>query len=268
MLAFPSALKDPYSHRRILHELSTLTGGEVSNKDFEANQLREEINKASREAARRDEWISTLEDANTELESELSRAKATLTEQSENLSEKSSVIKALKKRLESTVEERADNSVTDSLLSLICRPDPPTPLECIELIERTYGDRCIILGSAKDSAQDMSLFSYGRRLLDMLRRLVTEYPTKLLEEGDSEARKVFGKNEYAAKESESVRRNKTMRRQRTFEYEGEQIEMYRHLKIGTDDNVAKTIRVYFHWDAKRKRIVIAYCGEHFAISRR
>jgi hypothetical protein len=65
-----------------------------------------------------------------------------------------------------------------------------------------------------------------------------------------------------------VMRNKAMRCQRTFAYEGEQIEMFRHLKIGTDDNVAKTIRVHFHWDADRKRIVIAYCGEHFAISSR
>ena len=114
----------------------------------------------------------------------------------------------------------------------------------------------------------MSLFSYGRRLLDMLRRLVTEYRDKLLEGGDNEARKVFGRNEYAAKESETIMGNKAMRRQRTFEYDGEQVEMFRHLKIGADENVAKTIRVHFHWDAEREKIVIAYCGEDFPISSR
>ena len=77
---------------------------------------------------------------------------------------------------------------------------------------------------------------------------------------------VFGNNEYAAKESETVMANKTMRRQRTFEYDGEPIEMFRHLKIGTEENVAKTIRVHFHWDARRQKIVIAYCGEHFPVS--
>jgi hypothetical protein len=233
---------------------------------MEANQLRVEIDKASRLAAEQAEWIGTLEESNTGLELELSQAKATLAEESENLKENNFVIQALKKRLESTGERRASNLEAESLLSLICRPDPPTPLECIELIESTYGDKCVVLESAKDSARAMNLFSYGKRLLDMLRRLVTEYRTKLLEEGDNEARKVFGKNEYAAKESETVRGNKTMRRQRTFEYEGEQIEMFRPLKIGNNDNVAKTIRVHFHWDADRKRIVIAYCGEHFAIS--
>jgi hypothetical protein len=60
--------------------------------------------------------------------------------------------------------------------------------------------------------------------------------------------------------------NKAMRRQRTFEYRGEQIEMFRHLKIGVEENVAKTIRVHFHWDAEREKIVIAYCGKHFPIS--
>ena len=62
--------------------------------------------------------------------------------------------------------------------------------------------------------------------------------------------------------------NKGMRRLRTFAYEGEQIEMERHLKIGNEDNVAKTIRVYFHWDAKRDKIVLAYCGEHLTVSSR
>jgi hypothetical protein len=53
---------------------------------------------------------------------------------------------------------------------------------------------------------------------------------------------------------------------RTFEYEGEQVEMFRHLKIGVDDDATKTIRVHFHWDAERERIVIAYCGEHLPVA--
>jgi hypothetical protein len=140
---------------------------------MEVNQLREEIDKASRVAAKQAEWISVLEDGNTGLESELSQAKARLAEESENLKEKNFVIQSLKKRLESTGGGRASNVEAESLLGLVCRPDPPTPLECIELIESTYGDKCIVLESAKDSARAMNLFSYGRRLLDMLRRLVT-----------------------------------------------------------------------------------------------
>jgi hypothetical protein len=235
---------------------------------MDASQLREEMDKASRLLAEQAEWIGALEEGNTGLESQLSDTKAELADERESLKKQNFVVQALKNQLENVGAGRTSNLDAEGLLNLACSPDPPTPLECLEVIESMYGDKCVVLESATDSARDMNLFSYGRRLLDMLRRLVTEYRSKLLEGGDNEARKVFGKNEYAAKESETVMGNKTMRRQRTFEYEGEQIEMFRHLKIGADENVAKTIRVHFHWDAEREKIVIAYCGEHFPISSR
>jgi hypothetical protein len=100
----------------------------------------------------------------------------------------------------------------------------------------------------------------------MLRRLVTDYRAKLLLGGDDGARKVFGKNEYAAKESETVMKSKDLRGLRTFSYEDSDLEMFRHLKIGADDNIGKTIRVHFHWDAERKKIVIGYCGKHLPIA--
>jgi len=151
-------------------------------------------------------------------------------------------------------------------LKLTCSADPPTPSECIEIIENMYGGECIVLESAKESARDMNRFEHGRRLLDMLRRLVTEYREKLIAGGDNEARKVFGNNEYAAKESETVMGNQAMRRLRTFAYEGKPVEMFRHLRIGIEENVAKTIRVHFHWDSKRDKIVIGYCGEHLSVA--
>ena len=89
-----------------------------------------------------------------------------------------------------------------------------------------------------------------------------------MEGGDNQARTVFGKSEYAAKESETVMGSKAMRRERTFEYEGEQVEMFRHLKIGVDDDATRTIRVHFHWDSDREKIVIGYCGEHLSVSGR
>ncbi len=233
-----------------------------------ASQLREEVDKTSRLVAEQAEWINALEDGNTALESEVSDIKAKWEEERENLKKQNFVIQALKNNLENAGSGRTSDLDAEGLLNLACSPDPPTPLECVEIIESIYGDKCTVLESAKDSARDMNLFSLGRRLLDMLRRLVTEYRIKLLEGGDNEARKVFGKNEYAAKESESVMANNTMRRQRTFEYEGKQVEMFRHLKIGADENITKTIRVHFHWDAERQKIVIGYCGEHFSISSR
>jgi hypothetical protein len=52
----------------------------------------------------------------------------------------------------------------------------------------------------------------------------------------------------------------------TFSYDGEEVEMFRHVKIGVDDDVTRTIRVHFHWDAGKRKIVIGYCGEHLAVS--
>ena len=59
-----------------------------------------------------------------------------------------------------------------------------------------------------------------------------------------------------------------MRRERAFNYEGETVEMFRHLKIGVGDDATRTIRVHFHWDADREKIVIGYCGEHLSVSSR
>ena len=112
----------------------------------------------------------------------------------------------------------------------------------------------------------MDRFINGRDLLNLLKKLVTEYRSKLMAGGDSHARRVFGKNEYAAKEAETVMANKVMRRQRTFAYEGTDVGMFRHLKIGVDDDVTRTIRVYFLWDSDKQKIVIGYCGKHLSVS--
>jgi hypothetical protein len=112
----------------------------------------------------------------------------------------------------------------------------------------------------------MSRFGKGHELLGLLKKLVTTYRSKLLNGGDSQARAVFGQNEFAARESETVMGNKDMKRRRTFAYNGEDVEMFRHLKIGVDDDVTKTIRVHFHWDSDSQKVVIGYCGKHLPVS--
>jgi hypothetical protein len=233
---------------------------------MDAAQLRDELEKASKLVTEQAEWISTLEDDNALFQSDLSDTRAKLADEQDNFKKQNFVIQSLKSQLENAGGGRTSEIDADSLLNLACRPDPPTPFECIEVIQSLYGDRCIVLESARDSAREMGRFIYGRQLLDLLKRLVTDYRQTLMEGGDNEARKIFGKNEYAAKESETVMANKAMRRQRTFEYEGEQVEMFRHIKIGVDDDVTRTIRVHFHWDAEREKIVIGHCGEHLAVS--
>jgi hypothetical protein len=233
---------------------------------MDAFQLRLELEKASHLAEEQADWIKTLEEDNDRLESDLSEAKTKQDEAKESIAKKNFTIEALKNQLGSAGAGRTNNLDGESLLQLACRMDQPVPSECLDAIAKVYGDRCIILDSAVESASDVNRFIYGRKLLDMLRRLVTEYRDKLLEGGDSNARLVFGKNEYAATESETVMGNKAMRRARTFQYLGEPVEMFRHLKINVEDDVTKTIRVHFHWDADRSKIVIGYCGEHLPVA--
>ena len=175
-------------------------------------------------------------------------------------------LKSLKDQFSAASDGRGAPFNPEPLLKFAAHKEEPSPLDCIENIEKFYGDRCTVLDSARGSAREMTRFIHGRDLLDLLMRLVTTYRDGLMDGGDSKARLVFGKSEYAAKESETVMANKAMRRQRTFDYDGTQVEMFRHLKIGVDDDPTRTIRVHFHWDGDRKRIVIGYCGEHFPVS--
>lgn len=57
----------------------------------------------------------------------------------------------------------------------------------------------------------MDRFINGRELLSLLKKLVTDYRSQLMAGGgDNQTRTVFGKTEYAAKESETVMANKGM----------------------------------------------------------
>ncbi len=141
----------------------------------------------------------------------------------------------------------------------------PTPQECLKLIEKFYSDQCTILSSAYKSAKPIGHFESGRKLLELLNQLVTEYRDTLIEKGDSEARKIFEKKVYAANESDSVMNNPKLRRCREFDYESEKVLMFSHLKIGVSNDITKTIRVHFHWDYQCQKIIIGYCGKHLPL---
>ena len=231
-------------------------------------QLRQELDMANLSMQEQAEWIELFERENDRLEVEKAQANDSLADSQSELRKKEFENQSLKDQLANTGAGRSSSFDVENLISLVCRNDQPTPLECLEVVRSAHGDKCTILDSAKESARYMNRFVYGRRLLDMVIKLVTVYRTELLSSGDSQARKCFGKNEFAATESETVARNKDMMRARTFEYEGRQIPMLRHLKIGVDDDETKTIRIHFHWDSHKKRIVLGYCGVHLPVASR
>jgi hypothetical protein len=108
---------------------------------------------------------------------------------SEDLAKKDFSIQALKDQLARAGSGRTSDLDAESLLALGCRTDPPTPVESLDIIESVYGEKCVVLATAKSSAKEMNRFIHGRQLLHLLRRLVTDYRSKLMDRGDAEARK-------------------------------------------------------------------------------
>jgi hypothetical protein len=229
-------------------------------------QLRQALEGASKQAAEQERFFNELVSENSGLEAQVARLNDDLNDANDDLRKREFDLAALKDQLSRAGGGRSQVFDGAPLLKLASRREEPSPLQSIQAVEQVYGDRCIVLESARTSAGRVGGFVYGRDLLDMLVRLVTDYRDALMDGGDSKARTVFGKSEYAAKESETVMSNKSMRRERTFAYDGEDVEMFRHLKIGVDDDATRTIRVHFHWDGEREKIVIGYCGEHLTVA--
>lgn len=157
------------------------------------------------------------------------------------------------------------SSDLDWLLDLFSQPEEISPEDCLEVIASVYRDRVVVLETAIFSAQRHSEFKQGRRLLRLLKKLVTEFYDKVQVGGDNEARRCFTNSEYAANESEGTQNNRGAREKRTFVYRDQGIVMWRHLKIGVADDRAQSIRVYFEWIAEDKKIVIGHCGSHLPI---
>ena len=238
----------------------------AKSEQMDVSQLRMALEVTAKQTDEYAELFDELLDEHSQLETQIAELKEDRDEAKRSAATKAYVIGSLKDQLSRARGVGSTEIDATELIEMACRYESLLPLECLDLIEKAYGDLCIVLPSARKSAEEMDRFIEGRELLGLLKKLVTDYRSKLMAGGDSQARKVFGKNEYAAKESETVMTNKVMVRQRTFAYEGEEVQMFRHLKFGVDDDVTRTIRVYFHWDSGKGKIVIGHCGKHLSVS--
>jgi hypothetical protein len=130
----------------------------------------------------------------------------------------------------------------------------------LRVISALFPDRMVVLESAIESARDSFSFRHRSKAFELLWSLCTSYWSALAEGGgDGIARQCFGSS-YAAKEAETI--SKAGRKRRTFVFDGAEIEMERHLKIGVADNKSETLRVHFEWINDRRLIVIGHCGAH------
>lgn len=178
-------------------------------------------------------------------------------------------IESLKSNLKQANIARYDATESESLIPLresiyqVFVLNNPALIDALRVIQYLHPENVVILDTAWDSAEKAEDFRNGSKIFSLLQKLADNYYKALIEgKGDTEAKNIFGKDIFAAKESKSVGNNKTARQQRTFIYEGKEIVMEKHLRVGIKESDAETARIHFHWDAQKKKIVIGHCGPH------
>lgn len=196
--------------------------------------------------------------------SELSRIE--LEEQIEDLDQRLRQQEYKSRALQNGSNSTAEETDLSYLFDFATKIDQPSPYDCLEFISKAFPEKSEILDSAWRSARGMPHFQNGRRLLRMLITLMTKYHEAIQAGGDNAAKGIFSTDEYSATESETVTSSKSLSSKRRFLRRDNEIEMFRHLKIGKADNIALTLRVHFEWIAAEKKIVIGYCGEHLPIA--
>ena len=125
-----------------------------------------------------------------------------------------------------------------------------------------WPNRVVVLESAVSSARAASNFKHIDQLRALLEKFVTLYWLALVHGGgDNDAHCALGWG-YASDKGQASRSTTCMVRERTFRYEGKDLVMWKHLRIGTKETPAETIRIHFEWDAAKQLLVIGWCGAH------
>jgi uncharacterized small protein (DUF1192 family) len=254
-LGFRDADGDARFWRVGLLRQATLQNIAAQNLGSKEEQLEAEINALKGEVENIKETVSTAEALMDEANEKLTLLQtefARLTEENQNL--KSQLSASF-----NTKSQRITGITPDEIRILI---DSELTLSfSLNIISKTFQDRVIILDSAFKSAEGSSSFRKQQKAFDLLWTLCTSYyETVSNGKGDVEARKLFGLNNYSAKESEKL--SNSGRSRRIFLYRNNEIFMEKHLKIGVADNSTDTLRIHFEWIADERKIVIGYCGPH------
>lgn len=132
----------------------------------------------------------------------------------------------------------------------------------LKVVAAMYPEKVEVLPSAYSSAAQQSSFNLGGKMFQMLAKLVEEYLPAYLSGGDNAARGVFGAN-YSATESDTVKADERMRSMRRFEYRGQNVEFFQHLRV---NNKVGQAGMRIHFGVVDSKIVIAYAGEHLEVA--
>ncbi|MDB9311755.1 hypothetical protein PN462_01480 [Spirulina sp. CS-785/01] len=206
----------------------------------------------------------TLESQKLQLQNELNRLKARHDRLQANKWELTAKLNSLQYQFGKANNSEAEpRTELQQLLIKAINRKLPTLEESLLIISQLFPDRIVVLESAWKSARESAIFKNKNGAFDLLWTLANEYWERCYEgQGDAQARKVFTNHSYAARESDTVERNQRAKQLRTFYYQGEPIEMMKHLKIGTRNSLADTLRIHFEWKPEEGKIIIGHCGKH------
>lgn len=136
-----------------------------------------------------------------------------------------------------------------------------TPEELLRFFGKMAPDRVLVLESAWRSSRQSENFAKPERLTEHLSKLIYEYLDQVREGTPmgQAGREIFA-GAFAARESQTVSQDHSLRAQREFNYAGETRYFEYRLRTGNGWGAVEGLRIYF--DVIDSKVVIAYVGPH------
>jgi hypothetical protein len=146
--------------------------------------------------------------------------------------------------------------------------NPSTLTEVLQRARTEYHNKIIILDSAMKSARQ-STFRPPTRVWEIILALVEKYDHILQRSNQNKSvnlqeslRETTAASVLDISNKESKPTMDAFGEQRRFRYKKRNIEMQTHIKIGTQHDQSKTLRLYFCFDKETKKFIIGHCGKH------
>ena len=145
------------------------------------------------------------------------------------------------------------------------REMPRTLPAIVQMMADLHGHRLAFTPDAIASANEASYCDRPNELADAWRALF-EMATTLhdifFQEQANEVEKPFVERtgiEIAMAETKATQKNPKLMRLRRQSFEGREIDIVPHVKLGTDQ---RPFRIHFAVDREKQRIVVGHCGDH------
>jgi outer membrane murein-binding lipoprotein Lpp len=225
----------------------------------------------------KDEYIQLLEEDNSALrtkETELKSRLAGTAAQVEDLQERLEDLNEQKRRLEydlqaaassrKAAEEVARKAETRIRVMASLKRLPSTVTEVAEIMQQMFPDELVFTPGAMKSTEDRSRDLVADAWECLFAMATVLHPLLFgAEDRNTDLEKAFkGKTGFdlAMSEGSSTKERKKLMKLRKVLFEGREIDITPHIKIGNKE--PRLLRIHFYADHDKRRIVIGHCGKH------